>query len=182
MGTVEVEDQVRGVEFLRTLPFVDGTRIGVFGWSYGGYMALMSMVKAPGHFAAGVSGAPVTDWRLYDTHYTERYMSTPEDNSEGYREGNVMTYADKLAGPLLIMHGMADDNVLFTHSTALFKRLQDLRKPFEVMPYPGSKHALLRFGSTGPHAYETIAQFFARTLRPDRPKIEGPAGEPIAAE
>jgi len=182
MGTIEVEDQVRGVEFLRTLPFVDGTRIGVFGWSYGGYMALMSMVKAPGHFAAGVSGAPVTDWRLYDTHYTERYMSTPEDNSEGYREGNVMTYADKLAGPLLIMHGMADDNVLFTHSTALFKRLQDLRKPFEVMPYPGSKHALLRFGSTGPHAYETIAQFFARTLRPDRPKIEGPAGEPIAAE
>jgi dipeptidyl-peptidase-4 len=182
MGTVEVEDQVRGVDFLRTLPFVDGTRIGVFGWSYGGYMALMSMVKAPGHFAAGVSGAPVTDWRLYDTHYTERYMSTPEDNPEGYREGNVMTYADQLAGPLLIMHGMADDNVLFTHSTALFKRLQDLRKPFEVMPYPGSKHALLRFGSTGPHAYDTIAQFFARTLRPDRPKIEGAAGEPIAAE
>jgi dipeptidyl-peptidase-4 len=140
------------------------------------------MVKAPGHFAAGVSGAPVTDWRLYDTHYTERYMSTPEDNPEGYREGNVMTHADKLAGPLLIMHGMADDNVLFTHSTALFKRLQDLRKSFEVMPYPGSKHALLRFGSTGPHAYETIAQFFARTLRPDRPKIEAPTGEPIAAE
>ena len=182
MSTVEVADQVRGVEFLRTLPFVDGTRIGVFGWSYGGYMALMSMVKAPGHFAAGVSGAPVTDWRLYDTHYTERYMGTPEDNPEGYREGNVMTHADKLAGPLLIMHGMADDNVLFTHSTALFKRLQDLRKPFEVMPYPGSKHALLRFGSTGPHAYDTVVQFFARTLRPDRPKIEGPAGEPIAAE
>jgi dipeptidyl-peptidase-4 len=80
------------------------------------------------------------------------------------------------------MHGMADDNVLFTHSTALFKRLQDLRKPFDVMPYPGSKHALLRFGSTGPHAYETVVQFFARTLRPDRPKVEGPAGEPIAAE
>jgi dipeptidyl-peptidase-4 len=182
MSTVEVEDQVRGVDFLRTLPFVDGTRIGVFGWSYGGYMALMSMVKAPGHFAAGVSGAPVTDWRLYDTHYTERYMGTPENNPEGYREGNVMTHADQLAGPLLIMHGMADDNVLFTHSTALFKRLQDLRKPFEVMPYPGSKHALLRFSSTGPHAYETVVQFFARTLRPDRPKIEGPAGEPIAAE
>jgi dipeptidyl-peptidase-4 len=182
MGTVEVEDQIRGVDYLRTLPFVDGTRIGVFGWSYGGYMALMSMVKAPGHFTAGASGAPVTDWRLYDTHYTERYMSTPDDNPEGYREGNVMTYADQLAGPLLIMHGMADDNVLFTHSTALFKRLQDLRKPFEVMPYPGSKHALLRFGSTGPHAYDTIVQFFARTLRPDRPKIEGPAGEPIAAE
>jgi len=182
MGTVEVEDQIRGVDYLRTLPFVDGTRIGVFGWSYGGYMALLSMVKAPGHFTAGASGAPVTDWRLYDTHYTERYMSTPDDNLEGYREGNVMTYADQLTGPLLIMHGMADDNVLFTHSTVLLKKLQDLRKPFEVMPYPGSKHALLRFGSTGPHAYDTIVRFFARTLRPDRPKIEGSAGEPIAAE
>ena len=181
MGTVEVEDQQRGVDFLRTLPFVDGTRIGVFGWSYGGYMALMSMVRAPGHFAAGVSGAPVTDWRLYDTHYTERYMGTPQDNPAGYRDGKVMTHAADLAGPLLVMHGMADDNVLFTHSTALFKTLQDLRKPFEVMPYPGSKHGLLRFAGTGPHAYDTIVRFFARTLRPDRPKIEGGAPEPIAA-
>jgi dipeptidyl-peptidase-4 len=181
MGSVEVEDQVRGVEFLRTLPFVDGSRIGVFGWSYGGYMALMCMVRAPGYFTAGVSGAPVTDWRLYDTHYTERYMGTPESNPAGYRDGNVMTHAAALAGPLLVMHGMADDNVLFTHSTALFKTLQDLRKSFEVMPYPGSKHGLLRFASTGPHAYETVTRFFARTLRPDRPRLDAPGGEPIAA-
>ena len=181
MSTVEVDDQVRGVDYLRSLPFVDGTRIGVWGWSYGGYMALMCMVRAPGHFTAGVSGAPVTDWRLYDTHYTERYMGTPADNPEGYRDGMVMTHAANLAGPLLVMHGMADDNVLFTHSTALFKRLQDLRKPFEVMPYPGSKHGLLRFGATGPHAYDSIARFFARTLRPDRPKIDAPTGDPIAA-
>lgn len=166
LGTVEVEDQVRGVEFLRTLPFVDAARIGVFGWSYGGYMALMTMVKAPDYFAAGVSGAPVTDWRLYDSHYTERYMSTPEDNPEGYREGNVMTHAANLRGPLLVMHGMADDNVLFTHSTALFKRLQELGKRFEVMPYPGSKHGLLRFGSTGPHGYATVVDFFERHLKP----------------
>jgi dipeptidyl-peptidase-4 len=181
MGTVEVEDQVRGVEFLRTLPYVDGTRIGVWGWSYGGYMALMCMVKAPGYFTAGVSGAPVTDWGLYDTHYTERYMGTPQGNPQGYRDGMVMTHAAGLAGPLLVMHGMADDNVLFTHSTALFKTLQDLRKPFEVMPYPGSKHALLRFGSTGPHAYEAISRFFARNLRPDRPRTDAPGGEPVAA-
>jgi len=167
MGSIEVEDQVRGVEFLRGLPFVDASRIGVWGWSYGGYMALMAMVRAPEYFAAGVSGAPVTDWRLYDTHYTERYMSTPADNAEGYREGNVMTHAPALKGPLLVMHGMADDNVLFTHSTALFKRLQDLGKPFEVMPYPGSKHALLRFPSTGVHGYRAISDFFHRTLRPD---------------
>jgi len=181
LGSIEVEDQKLGVDFLRTLPFVDGSRIGVFGWSYGGYMALMCMVRAPGYFTAGVSGAPVTDWRLYDTHYTERFMSTPTDNPEGYRDGMVMTHAVDLAGPLLVMHGMADDNVLFTHSTALFKKLQDLRKPFEVMPYPGSKHGLLRFGATGPHAYDMIADFFARTLHPDRPKLDRPGGEPIAA-
>jgi dipeptidyl-peptidase-4 len=164
MGSVEVEDQVTGVEFLKSLPFVDPARIGVFGWSYGGYMALMCMMQAPGEFAAGVSGAPVTDWRLYDTHYTERYMGTPQDNEAGYKAGNVLTYADKLRGPLLIMHGMADDNVLFTHSTTLFKRLQDLNKPFEMMTYPGSKHALLRFATTGPHAYETIVRFFETHL------------------
>jgi dipeptidyl-peptidase-4 len=180
MGSIEIEDQVRGVDFLRTLPYVDGTRIGVFGWSYGGYMALMCMVRAPGHFTAGVAGAPVTDWRLYDTHYTERYMETPQSNPEGYRDGMVMTHAANLAGPLLVIHGMADDNVLFTHSTALFKNLQDLRKPFEVMPYPGSKHALLRFAGTGPHAYDTITRFFARSLRPDRPRADVPGGEPIA--
>ena len=174
MGSVEVEDQVRGVEYLRSLPFVDPARIGVWGWSYGGYMALMAMVRAPDHFAAGVSGAPVTDWRLYDTHYTERYMGvpeagSPEGNPEGYRDGNVMTHAAALKGPLLVMHGMADDNVLFTHSTALFKRLQDLGKPFEVMPYPGSKHALLRFPTTGLHGYRTISEFFVRELRPEGP-------------
>jgi dipeptidyl-peptidase-4 len=174
MGSIEIEDQVKGVDYLRSLPFVDPARIGVWGWSYGGYMALMAMVRAPEHFAVGVSGAPVTDWRLYDTHYTERYMGvpeagSPESNPEGYRDGNVMTHAAALKGPLLVMHGMADDNVLFTHSTALFKRLQDLGKPFEVMPYPGSKHALLRFPNTGLHGYRTIRDFFVRTLRPEPP-------------
>lgn len=169
MGSIEIDDQVRGVEFLRSLPYVDARRVGVFGWSYGGYMALMAMVRAPEYFTAGVAGAPVTDWRLYDTHYTERFMSTPADNPEGYRDGMVMTHAANLSGCLLVMHGMADDNVLFTHSTTLFKTLQDLRKPFEVMPYPGSKHALMRFPNTGPHGYDTVARFFARTLQENTP-------------
>ncbi|MBX5460037.1 MAG: S9 family peptidase [Steroidobacteraceae bacterium] len=166
MGSVEVQDQVTGVEFLKTLPYVDPSRIGVFGWSYGGYMALMCMMQAPDIFAAGVAGAPVTDWRLYDTHYTERFMSTPQENPEGYKSGNVLTYAPNLRGPLLIMHGMADDNVLFTHSTALFKRLQDLNKPFDMMTYPGSKHGMLRHADTGPHAYHTITRFFDTHLKP----------------
>jgi len=165
MGSVEVEDQVAGVHYLKTLPFVDPARIGVFGWSYGGYMALMCMVQAPKEFAAGVAGAPVTDWSLYDTHYTERYMSTPQANEAGYKAGNVLTYVSNLSGPLLVMHGMADDNVLFTHSTTLFKKLQDLNKPFDMMTYPGSKHALLRFASTGPHGYETVVRFFEAHLK-----------------
>jgi dipeptidyl-peptidase 4 len=168
MGSLEVEDQVVGVRFLKSLPYVDAARIGVFGWSYGGYMALMCMMQAPGEFTAGVAGAPVTDWRLYDTHYTERYMGTPADNAKGYAASDVLTYADKLAGPLLIMHGMADDNVLFTHSTTLFKRLQDLNKPFDMMTYPGSKHGLLRFASTGPHGYHAVARFFDDHLHPDQ--------------
>ncbi len=160
LGHAEVEDQVAGVNYLRSLPYVDADRIGVYGWSYGGYMALMCMFRAPEVFAAGVSGAPVTDWALYDTHYTERYMGTPADNPEGYTAASVFPYADQLRGPLLIMHGMADDNVLFTHSTKLFKALQDEGLAFDSMTYPGSKHALLRVPATGRHGYKTILRFF----------------------
>jgi dipeptidyl-peptidase-4 len=164
MGSVEVQDQVAGVTFLRSLPYVDPKRIAVFGWSYGGYMALMCMMQAPEVFAAGIAGAPVTDWHLYDTHYTEQYMGTPQENAAGYAASSVMTYASQLRGPLLIMHGMADDNVLFTHSTTLFKKLQDLNKQFDVMTYPGSKHALLRHADTGPHAYTAIMRFLDTQL------------------
>jgi dipeptidyl-peptidase-4 len=165
MGSVEVADQVRGAEFLKTLPWVDGERIGIFGWSYGGYMALMCAMQAPGVYAAAVAGAPVTDWRLYDTHYTERYMGMPQENAEGYSHANVLTHARQLADPLLVIHGMADDNVLFTHSTTLFKRLQDLDRPFDIMAYPGSKHGLLRIPATGRHAYAMVKRFFDETLR-----------------
>ena len=164
LGSVEVEDQVSGVEFLKTLPFVDRTRIGVFGWSYGGYMALMCLMQAPDVFAAGVAGAPVTDWRLYDTHYTERFLGTPQANAPGYLASSVMTHSGQLRGALLIIHGMADDNVLFTHSTTLFKKLQDLNKPFDIMTYPGSKHGLLRHAGTGMHAYATVQRFFDMQL------------------
>jgi dipeptidyl-peptidase-4 len=159
-GSVEVEDQVAGAEFLKSLPFVDPKRIGIFGWSYGGYMALMCATQAPETFAAAVAGAPVTNWYLYDTHYTERYMGTPQENADGYAWSDVRTHAEGLRAPLLVMHGMADDNVLFTNSTALFKKLQDLGKPFEVMVYPGSKHGLLRDPRTGLHAYRMVKQFF----------------------
>jgi dipeptidyl-peptidase-4 len=168
MGDVEVIDQVTGAEYLRSLPYVDGERIGIFGWSYGGYMALMCMFRAADVFAAGVSGAPVTDWALYDTHYTERYLGTPQDNPEGYRASGVFPYAEGLRGPLLVIHGMADDNVLFTNSTKLFKALQDGGLDFDMMTYPGSKHALLRVPATGRHGYAQILRFFNLHLKPAR--------------
>jgi dipeptidyl-peptidase-4 len=164
MGQVEVADQVRGVEFLRTLPYVDARLVGIFGWSYGGYLTLMCLLNAPDYFQAGVSGAPVTDWQLYDTHYTERYLGLPTANAAGYAASAVMPYAGNLRAPLLVMHGMADDNVLFTHSTRLFGALQKLNKPFDVMTYPGSKHGLLRHADTGLHGYTTVTRFFAEHL------------------
>lgn len=166
MASVEVQDQLRGVEWLKAQPFVDGERVGVFGWSYGGYMTLNLVMRAPGMFAAAVSGAPVTDWSLYDTAYTERYMGTPQANAAGYAGSSVLGVATQLQDPLLVLHGMADDNVLFEHSTRLFKVLQEANKPFEVMVYPGHKHGLLRQASVGPHGYHTIARFLERYLQP----------------
>ncbi len=147
-GKAEIEDQLRGVEYLKSLPFVAGDRIGIMGWSYGGYMSLMALTTTKA-FRAGVAGAPVTDWSLYDTHYTERYLGTPQNNAEGYRNSAVLPYADSLHGSLLLVHGMADDNVLFTHSTRLMQTLQSLNKPFDVMTYPGGKHGLVQHASAG---------------------------------
>lgn len=163
MGSIEVADQVEGVKFLRTLDFIDAQRIGIYGHSYGGYMALMAMFKAGDYFQAGVSGAPVTDWLLYDTHYTERYMGDPREVPEAYTASSVFPYAKDLKGALLIYHGMADDNVLFTHSTKLYKHLQDLAIPFESMDYPGKKHSI-RGKNTGIHLYKTVTNFFDRNI------------------
>ena len=165
MGKVETADQLVGVDYLRSLDFVDPDRIGIWGWSYGGYMTLMSLFKHPDVFAAGVSGAPVTDWTLYDTHYTERYLGTPQNNAEGYEASGVFPYVGNLAAPLLLIHGMADDNVLFTNSTKLMKSLQDEGRPFDVMTYPGSKHGLTRVPATGEHAYAHILRFFRQHLQ-----------------
>ncbi len=142
MGGVEVVDQLTGVEYLKSLPYVDPERIGVFGWSYGGYMTLMCMARAPEVFRAGVAVAPVTDWKLYDTHYTEHYMGHPAGNEDGYRESSVLTHIENLRGKLLLVHGMADDNVLFQHSVLLMDALQRASIPFEMMAYPGKRHGI----------------------------------------
>ncbi|WP_376692236.1 S9 family peptidase [Wenzhouxiangella sp. EGI_FJ10409] len=167
LGQVEMADQMVGVDWLRSQDFVDPDRIGIFGWSYGGYMSLMALAQYPGEFAAGVSVAPVTDWTLYDTHYTERYMGKPQDQAEAYESGDVLNYTDEMTDPLLLIHGMADDNVLFTHSTRLMHDLQARAFPFELMTYPGEKHAI---AGEGPrlHVYRTITDFFDRHLEPGK--------------
>lgn len=167
LGQIEMVDQMIGVDFLKSQSFVDPDRIGIFGWSYGGYMALMAAAQYPGEFAASVAVAPVTDWALYDTHYTERYMSTPQAEAEAYEKGNVLTYANQISDPLMLIHGMADDNVLFTHSTMLMQQLQEASIPFELMTYPGEKHGITGSGQRV-HVYRTITDFLHRQLKDDR--------------
>ena len=166
LGHVEVQDQFAGVDHLRSLAWVDAERIGIFGHSYGGYMALKCLTAddaAQRTFAAGVSVAPVTRWELYDTHYTERYLGTPSENAESFAASAVLADVGAIRVPLLLMHGMADDNVLFTHSTELMRALQEAGVPFELMTYPGSKHALQE-PHVAIHRYRHILAFFRRTL------------------
>lgn len=165
MGSIEVQDQVAGAKYLASLPFVDAKRIGVHGHSYGGYMTLMSMFKAGDVFAAGAAGAPVTEWRLYDTHYTERYMGDPRVDAEAYTASSVFPYTEGLQGPLLVVHGMADDNVLFSHSTRLYRHLQEQGKAFEVMDYPGEKHGISSTKAIRTHYAKTVMDFFNRHLK-----------------
>ena len=162
-GTVEVDDQLQGVEWLKSQPWVDGRRIGVTGWSNGGYMTLMLLARASDAYACGVAGAPVTDWALYDTHYTERYMNLPAANVDGYRNARVLAHIDGLTSKLLLIHGMADDNVLFSNSTVLMSALQQRGQPFELMTYPGAKHGLK--GKDLLHRLRISEAFFARCLK-----------------
>jgi dipeptidyl-peptidase 4 len=142
-GKVELEDQLTGVKYLKSLPYVDGSRIGICGWSYGGTMVLVAMFNAPGVFKAGVSVAPVTDWRLYDTAYTERYMGRPQDNPEGYRDSSQVNRVSGLQGKLLLVHSTGDDNVHFSNTAELLNDLIEVGKyPTNLMIFPGRGHGI----------------------------------------
>jgi dipeptidyl-peptidase 4 len=158
MGDAEVQDQLAGVEWLKRQPFVDPTKIAVQGWSYGGYMTLKLLEKAPGVFAAGVAVAPVTKWELYDTAYTERYLGNPSADPKPYQTSDALDDAAKIRDPLLLIHGMSDDNVVFQNSTELYARLQKAKKPFEMMAYPGATHAIAGEGPQT-HVWTTIIRF-----------------------
>jgi dipeptidyl-peptidase-4 len=161
MGSVEVADQLAGANYLKSLPFVDPAKVATYGWSYGGYMTLKMLEANPGVYAAGISGAPVTKWELYDTHYTERYMGDPRQVPQDYKTSNAIDKSDMIRDPLLLIHGLSDDNVVFENSSALIAKMQNEATPFEMMLYPGHTH---RVG--GPkvsvHLWNTIFAFLAR--------------------
>jgi dipeptidyl-peptidase-4 len=140
MGSVEVRDQVDGVRALVARGDADPGRVGVYGWSYGGYMTLLCLALEPETFRAGVAGAPVTEWEGYDTHYTERYMETPRSNPEGYRESSVLTHVAGISGDLLLVHGMVDENVHFRHTARLVDALVKANKPHDLIAFPNERH------------------------------------------
>jgi len=164
LGKNEVEDQVTGIDWLAQQSFVDPKRVGVFGWSYGGFMTLRLLAAASDKIAMGVSVAPVTDWSLYDTHYTEQFVgATPKSDPDAYARSGVFAHLDGLKSPLLLIHGMADDNVLFTNSTRLIDELVKRNVQFDLMTYPGAKHGIS--GRTSQrHVYGLIESFFKKNL------------------
>ncbi|MCL6480866.1 MAG: S9 family peptidase [Firmicutes bacterium] len=168
LGEVELADQLAGVEYLKSLPYVDGGRIGIWGWSYGGYMTLYAMFNAPEIFQAGFAGAPVTDWRQYDTIYTERYLKRPQENPEGYRRSSPVNQAGHLKGKLLIAHGTADDNVHYANTVQLQEQLIRHGRYAEILVYPGRGHGISD-ARARIHLFHRVTQFFEETLRRDEP-------------
>ncbi|MCD6333415.1 MAG: DPP IV N-terminal domain-containing protein [Bacteroidales bacterium] len=140
LGKWEMLDYEEGVKWLRKQPYVDATRMGITGGSYGGYTTCMALTSGAGYWTHGIASSSVTSWRMYDDIYTERYMDTPAQNPEGYKAGSVMTYAKNLKGKLLILHGEMDDNVHMQNSLQLVSKLEDLGKDFQFMIYPNGRH------------------------------------------
>lgn len=169
MGSVEVEDQKAGALYLKSLPFVDPTRVATYGWSYGGYMSVKMLQADQGLYAAAVAGAPVTRWELYDTHYTERYLGDPRKEPKTYERSNALADVARIRDPLLIIHGMSDDNVVFENTTALIAKMQAEAVPFEVMVYPGQTHSPAG-EKVRTHLWRTILSFLDRNNVPGGPR------------
>ena len=164
LGVLEVKDQMRGVDFLRSLPYVDTTRIGVHGWSFGGHMTTAMLTRHPGVFKVGVAGGPVMDWSLYEVMYTERYMDTPQENPEGYTATSMVIGAERLQDPLLIITGGKDDVVLPEHSLRFLKACVDKGIPVDFFEYPGHGHNVR--GRDRVHLMNKVLDHIDRYLNP----------------
>lgn len=162
LGVAETADQMKGIEYLKSLPFVDQQRIGVHGWSYGGFMTLNLMLKHADTFKVGVAGGPVVDWKMYEIMYGERYMDTPEENPEGYEHSNMLNHAQKLEGKLMLIHGVQDQTVVMQHSIQFLKKCIDLGKQVDFFVYPTHEHNVR--GTDRVHLMEKISNYFLENL------------------
>ena len=163
LGIMESDDQAAAARYFATLPYVDGKRIGIWGWSYGGYNVLMSMSRGNGIFKAGVAIAAVSDWRFYDSVYTERFMRTPQQNQSGYDNGSPLKLAKQLQGNLLLIHGTADDNVHFQNAMEYTHALVDADKQFEMFVFPDKNHSIYG-GNTRSYLYQKVIDFYKKNL------------------
>jgi dipeptidyl-peptidase-4 len=162
LGTVEMEDQLQGVAYLKSLPYIDASRMGVHGWSFGGFMTTSLMLRHPGVFKVGVAGGPVIDWRLYEIMYTERYMDAPQQNAEGYELANLLNKAKNLSGKLLLIHGTNDDVVVWQHSINFLKAAVDNKVQPDYFVYPGHLHNVQ--GKDRIHLMQKITEYFEQNL------------------
>ncbi|MFH1754460.1 MAG: S9 family peptidase [Candidatus Latescibacterota bacterium] len=163
LGEIELRDQLSGVDYLKSLPYVDPARIGIWGWSYGGFMTCLALCKAPDVFKAGVAVAPVVDFRLYDSIYTERFMKRPQDNEKGYDDNAPLNFVEDIASPLLLVHGFVDDNVHMQNTLVFADSLIEHGKDFDLMLYPGKEHSI-RGDKARTHLFNKITAFFEENL------------------
>jgi dipeptidyl-peptidase-4 len=163
LGRYETEDQIASAKYLGNLPYVDGERIGIWGWSYGGYMSSLALLLGNDVFKAAIAVAPVTNWRYYDTIYTERYLQKPQDNPSGYDDYSPQNYADKLEGAFLLIHGTEDDNVHFQNSVEFHNALIKANKQFQSFYYPDRNHSIYG-GNTRLHLYTMMTNFILKNL------------------
>ena len=163
LGKYETEDQIAAAKYLATLPYIDGSRIGIFGWSYGGYMSSLCITKGADVFKTAIAVAPVTNWRYYDNIYTERYMQTPQENEAGYDDNSPINHVEKLKGNYLLLHGMADDNVHYQNTVEMTTALIEANKQFTQMAYPNKNHGIYG-GNTRLHLYQLMTNFILDNL------------------
>lgn len=163
LGKIETEDQIAAAKYLAALPYVDGERVGIWGWSYGGYMSSLCLTKGADQFKVAIAVAPVTNWRFYDSIYTERYMNTPQENADGYDDNSPINHVNKMEGAYLLVHGSADDNVHVQNTMRMISALVAANKQFDMFIYPDKNHGIYG-GNTRYHLYKKMTDFVTENL------------------
>jgi dipeptidyl-peptidase-4 len=163
LGTTEMNDQMKGIDYLKSLPYVDSERMGIHGWSFGGFMTTSFMLRHPEVFKVGVAGGPVIDWSMYEIMYGERYMDTPQENPQGYAKANLLDKVQNLKGKLLMIHGAQDDVVVWQHSVKFIKSAVDNGVQVDYFVYPGHPHNVI--GKDRVHLMQKVTDYFDLYLK-----------------